>query len=120
MKTIISIASFILLIGVVMISGCTSSGNTDPKTDIYLQQTTNPLGLEQNGWITSKTGKSYTNITLIATGYTSDNQVIGTDKIFVPNMSNQYQSTGFTAQFKKKGSMELDHITIQVLNATPA
>lgn len=35
-------------------------------------------------------------------------------------MSNQYQSTGFEAKFKANKSMELDHITIQVLNATPA
>lgn len=117
----------ILILGIVMVSGCTSTGNNSTKnfaSDIFQEQTTSPdnsLGYwTQNGWIASKDGNSYVNITLLATGYTTDNQVIGTDKVFVPTMSNQYQSTGFEAKFKANKSMELDHITIQVLNATPA
>ena len=109
-----------------MVSGCTSNGNNSTKnytSDIFLQQTTSPLnmgnGWVQNGWVASKDGKSYVNVTLMATGYTADNQIIGTDKVFVPTMSNQYQSTGFEAKFKNNNSMELDHFTIQVLNATP-
>lgn len=115
------IGILVIILIITAISGCTSSEKTDPKTDIYLQQTTpaDTMLNQQNGWITSKSGKSYSNITFIATGYTSDNQVIGTDKIFVTEMSNQYQSTGFTAKFTENGTLELDHITIQVINATP-
>ena len=54
----------------------------------------------QKGWIASKDCNSYVNITLLATGYTTDNQVIDTDKVFVPTMSNQYQSTAFEAKLK--------------------
>lgn len=110
------------------ISGCTSSSQAstsqaiDPTQDIYLEQITSPYqydgGWSVNAWITSKAQKSYANVTFIATGYTVDNGVIGTDKVFVPTLDNQYQSTGCQADFpnvKKK----LDHITIQVINATP-
>jgi len=116
----------LLILGIVMVSGCTSNGNNSTKNyanDIFLQQTTNPIsmgnGWQQVGCIASKDGKSYANVTLIATGYIVDNQVIGSDKVFFPSLSNQYQSTGFEAKFKNNNSMKLDHFTIQVLNATP-
>ncbi len=123
----VGVLGIVLLI--VALSGCISSDNNTGNntknyaSDIDLQQTTSPddsLGYwQQNGWIESKEGISYANITLIATGYTSDNQIIGTDKVFVPTMNNQDQSTGFEAKFKTNKSMALDHMTIQVINATP-
>jgi len=91
--------------------------------DIYLAQTLTPNNQAPGtifGYITSKSGKSYNNITLIATGYTANDQTIGDAEIFLSHMDNKhYNSTPFYADFPDK-SKTLDHITIQVLNATPA
>jgi hypothetical protein len=104
---------------VVSISGCTSTGdNSNPSEDIYLQQQNPPyvLGDEAyvNAWITTKSGKSYSNITLMATGFNNENQVIGEKKVYVAYLDNQYQSTGFEVKFPNT----VNHITIKVLNAT--
>jgi hypothetical protein len=125
-KKVLGIIVLLLLVGIVLvISGFTSSSNGNTTeiyaSDIVLQQTAAPIitgtGWQENGWITSKGGKSYANVTLIATGYTSANKVIGTDNVFVPSMGNQ-QNTGFEAQFNVSNGMQLDHIKIQVVNAT--
>ncbi|OEC86265.1 MULTISPECIES: hypothetical protein [Methanobacterium] len=126
MKKIAPILVLILIVAVIGISGCIDSSSTgqaiDPVQDIYLDQITSPYqqdgGWSVNAWITSKAQKSYANITFIATGYTVDNEVIGTDKVFVPTLDNQYQSTGCEADFPN-AKKKLDHITIQVINATP-
>jgi len=113
----------VLILSVVGISGCTSSSEeVDPTQDIYLEQITSPYqsggGWSVNAWIASKAHKSYANVTFIATGYTVDNEEIGTDKVFVPTLDSQYQSTGCQVDFPN-AKKELDHITIQVTNATP-
>lgn len=129
MKWLKPILIIVLVLGAVGISGCIDSGSSSNSSktsgfaeDLYLEQTTEPYKSgstwEINGWITSKSGKSYDNISFIATGYTVDNEVIGTDKVFVARYDKQYQSTGFTAVFPAKSGKELDHITIQVTNAT--
>lgn len=126
-KKVLGIVALLLLVGIVLvITGFTSSSNGNTTkiyaNDIVLEQTTAPIstgtGWQENGWIKSKGGKSYANVTLLATGYTSANKVIGTDNVFVPSMGSQ-QNTGFSAQFKVDNGMELDHIKIQVINATP-
>lgn len=121
MKKEISILIVILLIlAIVSISGCTTTAKT-PHDDIYLDQITTPYqddtGWSVNAWITSHSGKSYNNITFTATGYTTDNEIIGTTKVFVPTLNSEYQSTGCEVRFPN-ATKELDHITIQVTNAT--
>jgi hypothetical protein len=121
-KKITPIFVLVVILAVVGISGCISSEETDPTEDIYLQQITSPYesdgGWSVNAWIASHAQKSYANVTFIATGYTVDNEVIGTDKVFVATMDNNFQSTGCQVDFPD-ATKELDHITIQVINATP-
>lgn len=110
----------LIVMAVVFISGCTSTGNSsNPSEDIYLQQQNTPYAIGDesfvNAWITTKSGKSYSNITLMATGLNSENQVIGEKKVYVAYLDNQYQSTGFEVKFPST----VNHITIKVLNATP-
>jgi hypothetical protein len=121
MKKEISILGVILLIlAIVSISGCTTTAKT-PQGDIYLDQITTPYqsgdGWSVNAWIASKAHKSYSNVTFIATGYTADNEVIGTSKVLVPTLNSEYQSTGCEVHFPN-ATKELDHITIHVTNAT--
>ncbi len=119
-KGILTLGIILLILTIVSISGCTTTAK-NPKEDIYLDQITTPYqtnnGWSVNAWIASHDHKSYSNVTFIATGYTVDGEVIGTDKVFVPTLDSQYQSTGCQADFPD-ATRELDHITIEVLNAT--
>jgi hypothetical protein len=121
---IIALGIISILIVVVAVSDWTddSKSSKNPSEDIYLTDTTIPLNFGeawlQNGWIASRSSESYKNVSLVATGYTKNNQIIGEDNIFVSHLDNRFQSTGFVASFPNKGKA-LDHITIKVLNATP-
>jgi len=121
MKKEISILGVILFLAIVSISGCITTAET-PQDDIYLDQITTPYqdntGWSVNAWIASHSGKSYSNVTFTATGYTADNEVIGTTKVFVATLNSEYQSTPCEVRFPD-ATKELDHITIQVTNATP-
>ncbi|MGZ7108908.1 MAG: hypothetical protein ACXVHW_08065 [Methanobacterium sp.] len=100
----------------------TPSSNVDPASDIYLQSISSPVksggDWVMNAWISSKSHKQYNDVIFIATGYSEDNQVID-DKKFEAKISNQDQTSACRMVFPDTGK-PLHHITIKVVNATPA
>lgn len=110
---------FILLI-VLGISGCTSSNNVNPQTDIVVDgnlngQWNNP---EQTLWLVTGNIKSlsntaYSQVTLKLTAYNSQNQVLG-ENITTTTISNGYGS--ISAIIPVTG--QPDHTNMTVVNAT--
>lgn len=119
-KTTLLILIFVLL-SVTAISGCMSTqSSTNPSTDIYLQQQNPPSSYgsesEVTAWISSKSKKSYSNITLLVTGLDSAGGAVAQKQVHIDYMDlANFQHTGFTV---KLPSTKVDHITISVLNAT--
>jgi hypothetical protein len=110
---------FILFI-VLGISGCTSSNNVNPQTDIVVNgnlngQWNNP---EQTGWLVTGNIKSisntaYSQVTLKLTAYNSQNQVLG-ENITTTTMSNGYGSINVVIPV----TSQPDHTNMTVLNTT--
>jgi hypothetical protein len=110
---------FILLI-VLGISGCTSSNNVSPQSDIVVDgnlngQWNNP---EQTLWLVTGNIKSlnntaYSQVTLKLTAYNSQNQVLG-ENITTTTMSNGYGSINVVIPV----TSQPDHTNMTVLNTT--
>lgn len=109
------------LMGIVAISGCTSTNNSvNPQTDIildgnYTGQWNNQQQTEWlfNGSLKSKSNTSYSQVTLRLTAYNSQNQVVG-EKITTTSMNNGY---GFISVIIPVTSNP-NYVNMTVLNAT--
>ncbi|HML06018.1 MAG TPA: hypothetical protein VK426_09615 [Methanobacterium sp.] len=110
---------FILLI-VLGISGCTSSNNVNPQTDIVIDGKLNGQwnDAQQTLWLVTGNIKSlsntaYSQVTVKLTAYNSQNQVLG-ENITTTSMNNGYGS--ISAIIPVTG--QPDHTNMTVVNAT--
>jgi hypothetical protein len=109
------------LIGIVAISGCTSTNSSvNPQNDIIIDgnltgQWNNPEHTEWlvNGNLKSKSNTAYSQVTLKLTAYNSQNQVVG-EKTTTTSMNNGY---GFISVIIPVTSQP-DHTNMTVVNAT--
>ena len=122
---------FGVLLIVVLISGCTSSGSKDPNKDVYIdgapliEQTTqdangNYIGGDVLGeWtitvsIRSKSSTAYSNIKANITSYNKNNQVMASKIYTVP-----YLPKGLGQEITFKSKKQVDHVTMGIVKATP-
>ena len=109
------------LIGIVAISGCTSTNNSvNPQNDIIVDgnltgQWNNQENTEWlvNGNLKSKSNTSYSQVTLKLTAYNSQNQVVG-EKTTTTSMNNGY---GFISVIIPVTNNP-NYVNMTVINAT--
>ena len=109
------------LIGIVAISGCTSTNNSvNPQNDIIVDgnltgQWNNQENTEWlvNGNLKSKSNTSYSQVTLKLTAYNSQNQVVG-EKTTTTSMNNGYGSISVIIPVTSNPN----YVNMTVINAT--
>ena len=109
------------LIGIVAISGCTSTNNSvNPQNDIIVDgnltgQWNNQEHTEWlvNGNLKSKSNTSYSQVTLKLTAYNSQNQVVG-EKTTTTSMNNGYGSISVIIPVTSNPN----YVNMTVVNAT--
>lgn len=112
---------FGLLILIIAASGCINNSN-DPTKDIYF---VNDPTVGENGPageyyinvnIRSKSNTAYSNITVELTGYSADNQTLGSKNVTIGYLKAGY---GESAIGIITSDVPVDHATARVISATP-
>jgi hypothetical protein len=117
----------ILLLSVLMISGCTyNSGDlinpkNDSKGDI-LQFTVDITQSNNNsynvkGMMENRAAKKYTDVNLTVTGYNENKEKISETKIMLPSMA-AHDYTNYEAWLTAPSSKKITTVKIEVVNAT--
>jgi hypothetical protein len=134
LKRVFSVGIIALLLLIVVVSGCTSSGSgsKDPNKDLYIdgaplieQTTQDEYGNHVGGngvlgeWgimisVRSKSGTAYNNIQANVTSYDENNQVMASKIYTIPYLP---KGLGEIIQFSSKN--KVDHVTMTIVNATP-
>jgi len=134
LKKLFSVGIIAILLFIVAVSGCTSSGSgsKDNNKDLYsdgaplIEQTTQDANgnyVGGNGvlgeWgitvsVRSKSGTAYNNIQANITSYDENNQVMASKIYTIP-----YLPKGLGESIRFSSKTKVDHVTMTIVNATP-
>jgi hypothetical protein len=109
-----------LILGIIMVSGCSNKAPKNPQEDIILTQSLESTAKAPGEWqvnqtIKSFTGTGYSKIKIRITAYDSNNQTLDVKETMINDMP---PSTLGSFSVVIQSASKPDHIGFQILNAT--